>query len=176
MEKVYTPFVYLAKKCYFAKMYMSPNDTPTTDIKGIAVVRGDTSTFTRDIQLQVIDAILNNPHDPLPVVRRIMENASDRVKQTDKAEFIKSKKLNANYKNPDGQIQVQVARKMKERGQEAPQVGDKVEYLVSKGNKKQKISERADHPDYVDDLDFEYYVKTQLTQPLSRTLKVVKYV
>jgi DNA polymerase delta subunit 1 len=58
MEKTYLPFVYLAKKCYFATKYEHKDDEGTLDIAGVALARGDSSQLTKDLQLDVIKAIL----------------------------------------------------------------------------------------------------------------------
>jgi DNA polymerase elongation subunit (family B) len=86
--------------------------------------------------------------------------------------LVKSKKLGSNYKNPDGLVQVRVAKRMKLRGQEEPQAGQRVYYLVGNGKSK-RICDRADNPDHVQDLDYDYYIDSQILKPLKRLLNVV---
>jgi DNA polymerase delta subunit 1 len=175
MEKVYKPMIYLAKKCYAAVMYESPTDTPRIDIKGIAVARGDCSIMTRKLQLDVINAVFNNPTEPWPVVKEIITEAVTLLKQKDKNDLIKTVKLGTSYKNPSGQVSVNVVARMKKRGQEEPLPGERVPYLVTRNKKRKRISDRADHPDHVakGELDYEYYIDSQILKPLKRFLDIL---
>ena len=69
-------------------------------------------------------------------------------------------------------VSLQVANKMKARGQEEPQAGDLVPFLVGIGTST-KIVDRADHPDHVVDVDYYYYIDRQIIKPLVRILDVL---
>jgi DNA polymerase elongation subunit (family B) len=172
MEKVYTPFVYLAKKNYFAIMYETPSGVGKFDVKGIALARGDSSKLTKDLQLTIISSILNNPENPWKGVKTLVQDAIKTIKSTDRDMFIKTKKLGSGYKHPERQIQTCVVAKMVARGQQEPVPGDLVPYLVARGTKR-KISEMADHPDYVEELDYSYYIDSQVIKPLTRFFGVL---
>ena len=85
--------------------------------------------------------------------------------------LIKSKKLGAAYKFPERQVQYEVARRMKERGQDAPQVGERVCYLVGRGDR--GACKRADNPVDVTEIDYGYYVESQILKPMKRFLHVL---
>jgi len=172
MEKVYKPMLYVAKKCYAAMMFESPTDQGKLDVKGMAMVKGDSSGLIRKLQLGVIQAVMQNPRNAWPAVKQLVQTAIDEIKSADKSTLVKRVKLNSGYKNPDGLIQVQVAKRMKLRGQQEPQPGELVPYIVAKGPAK-NISARADHPNHVLDIDYNYYINRQIMLPLERILAVV---
>ena len=175
MEKVYKPMCYVAKKMYAAIMYESPTAKGTLDVKGLALVKGDSSQLTRTLQHDVINAIMRNPTDAWSVVEGMINDAIATIKQLDKSKLIKQSKLGSElcYKNPAAVVSLQVANKMKARGQEEPQAGDLVPFLVGVGTST-KIVDRADHPDHVVDVDYYYYIDRQIIKPLVRILDVLK--
>ena len=177
MEKVYYPMLYLAKKSYAAIMYESPTDTPTNiDIKGIAVARGACSAMTRKTQLDVIKAVFASPTNSWQVVKDIIREAIFLLRQKAKGDLVKTVKLGAGYKNPSRQISVCVVEKMVARGQEEPTPGERVPYLVAKSKKRKRITDHVDHPDYIskNDLDYDYYVDSQILKPLKRFLDILQ--
>jgi DNA polymerase elongation subunit (family B) len=172
MEKVYTPMVYLAKKTYAAIMYEAPLDKGKLDVKGMALVKGDSSTLTSKLQLDVIEVIMQTPLNAWPAVEALVKSAIASIKNIDKSVLVKSVKLGSSYKNPDSVTSVQVAKKMKARGQQEPQPGELVPYLVGT-SMSSKVSSRADHPDFVLNLDYTYYIDAQIIKPLTRILDIL---
>jgi DNA polymerase delta subunit 1 len=81
-----------------------------------------------------------------------------------------SKQLKTDYKT-DNHAHVQVAKKMRDRapGSE-PQTGDRVRYVIVKGDKKSKLYEKSEDPVYVMEqkipLDYDYYFKNQMLTPI----------
>jgi DNA polymerase elongation subunit (family B) len=166
-EKVYRPMCYVGKKMYAAMMFESPDDTEgKLDVKGLAAVKSNTSKLTMDLQTTIINTIMRNPRDAWSEVKVIVQKAIQDIRTYDKSTFIKSTKLSDNYKDPDNITQVLVAKKMQLRGQQEPQVGERVTYLVAKGDS-HRVCDRADHPDFVskENLDYDYYIDAQIVKP-----------
>ena len=92
--------------------------------------------------------------------------------RNDVQDLVKSRKLGCKYKFPERQVQVQVAKRMVARGDEVPQVGDRVYYLIGTGDGK-NISTRADAPNAVTDIDYDYYVNAQIIKPMKRILDML---
>jgi DNA polymerase elongation subunit (family B) len=170
-EKVYTPMIYLRKKCYAAMMYETPSSNPSLDIKGVAISRGDTSPYTRALQLSVINLVMSGTDELWSKVLVLMTSAIQSVRQTDPLLLVKSRKLGAEYKFPDRQVQFQVAQRMKSRGEDAPQVGERVSWLVGVGSG--GIASRADIPTHVTEIDYKYYIDSQIIKPMKRILEAL---
>ena len=60
---------------------------------------------------------------------------------------------------------------MKARGQPTPSVGERVYYLVGVGEG--GISKRADHPDYITEIDYQYYIDSQIFKPMKGILNIL---
>ena len=171
MEKVYTPMLYLKKKMYAAVMYEHSTGKGKLDIKGIALARGDSSSLTKQLQLKTIEIIMKNPDSAWEPVKKLIVDAIQSIKEQDRKTLVKSKKLGDNYKFPDRQVQACVVERMKSRRQDAPQVGERVYYLVGKGVG--GVCQRADNPENVSDIDYDYYVESQILKPMKGILDVL---
>ena len=73
---------------------------------------------------------------------------------------------------------VKLAERMKKRDKNsAPQVGDRVSYVMIKGAKDQKTWEKAEDPIYVLNndiaLDYNYYIEHQLKNPVTRIFEPI---
>lgn len=83
----------------------------------------------------------------------------------------------SDYKNHNA-AHVSLAMKLKKRDPgSAPQVGDRVPYIITKGLKKQAAYERSEDPVYVLEhsipIDTEYYLTNQLSKPLTRIFEPI---
>ena len=171
MEKVYYPMIYLKKKCYAAIMYENATDKGKIDVKGIALARGDSSALTKRLQEETISIVLRQPSTAWPLVLTLIQGAIMTIRDADPKLLIKSKKLGDNYKYPERQVQYEVVKRMTERGQDAPQVGERVYYLVGTGAG--GVCKRADSPASVTELDYSYYIDSQILKPMKRFLDVL---
>ena len=163
--------LYIKKKMYAAIMYTHPNDNGVLDIKGIALARGDASSLTKSLQLEVIRAIMRKPHDAWEDVKALVSHAISTIKECDPQTLVKSRKLGSDYKYPERQVQACVAKKMADRGQAAPCVGDRVYYLVGEGEG--GICQRADNPDDVEFIDYAYYIESQICKSMKNILRIL---
>jgi DNA polymerase elongation subunit (family B) len=154
-------------------MYETPTSKGTLDVKGMALVKGDSSELTRTLQLKVITAIMQKPKEAWSTVESLVKEAITEIKTIDKTKLIKHVKLGSDYKNPEAVISFRVAKRIKVRGQQEPQPGELVPFLVGISSST-KIVDRADYPDHVTNIDYSYYIDRQIIKPLTRILDVLK--
>ena len=157
---------------YAAKMYTKPSDKGKLDVKGIALTRGDSCILTKNLQLATINHIITNPRNAWEGVRLLVNQAISTIKTQDRNMLVRSKKLGANYKYPDRQVHVCVVNKMKARGQIVPSIGDRVHYLIGVGSG--GVCAKADCPEYVAEIDYDWYVDAMIFKPMSDILGVLE--
>jgi DNA polymerase delta subunit 1 len=172
-EKVYYPWLLMAKKKYAGLFWSKKENYDKMDCKGIESVRRDNCGMVR----YVVDTCLKKILIELDVngaiefcKKIISEVLQNRI---DISLLIITKSLSKSsdeYSNP--QAHVALAERMKKRNPEtAPNIGDRVPYVIIKGDKKTKISERAEDPLWVLEqgliIDTQYYLE-QLINPLCR--------
>jgi DNA polymerase delta subunit 1 len=173
-EKIFHPWILLAKKRYAGLMH-EPQDDGTMrftklDAKGIELVRRDNCAFAKRCQKKVLDALLYKI-DPLLACRELAAEldalVQDKVPLLD---FKLSKSRRKDYVNED-LPHLAVVDKMRRRnpGSE-PQVGDRVPYVlcIVPNNGKAKTFEKAEdiayvreHPDECK-IDRLYYLQHQV--------------
>ncbi|XP_026190988.1 DNA polymerase delta catalytic subunit [Cyclospora cayetanensis] len=175
-EKVYCPFLLMNKKRYAGLLYTNPTKFDKIDSKGIETVRRD---FSMLVQIMV-DTVLKKM-----LIERDVENAKayTRTKISDLLQnkidlslLVQTKslgKLDYDTKLPH----VELAKKLRKRDPgTAPNVGDRVSYVVIQGSKGQAQYERAEDPLYVLEnnlpIDTQHYLET-LKGPLMRIFEGV---
>lgn len=187
-EKVYFPYLLMAKKRYCGLLWTRPDKYDKLDAKGIESVRRDNCALVRD----TINACLH-----LLLVKRDVNGAIEFVKNTisallqnkvDLSLLVITKALGKRTQTAEGksskntytakQAHVELAQRMQQRdAANAPSVGDRIAYVMLKGVKGQKAYELAEDPIYVlqNDLplDFEYYLEKQLKLPLTRLFDAI---
>ncbi|KAL8272885.1 hypothetical protein Esti_003194 [Eimeria stiedai] len=175
-EKVYCPFLLMNKKRYAGLLYTSPTKFDKIDSKGIETVRRD---FSLLVQVMV-DTVLRKM-----LIERDVENAKAYTRskiadllqnKIDLSLLVQTKslgKLDYDTKLPH----VELAKKLRKRDPgTAPNVGDRVSYVVIQGSKGQAQYERAEDPLYVLEnnlpIDTQHYLET-LKGPLMRIFEGV---
>ncbi|PWA03240.1 hypothetical protein BB558_000586 [Smittium angustum] len=176
-EKVYFPYLLINKKRY-AGLYWTKTETwDKLDTKGIETVRRDNSPL---VQL-LIERCLR-----LLLVDRDVKGAVDYAKNTisdllqnkvDLSKLIITKQL-SKKDYAAKQAHVELAEKMRKRDAgSAPQVGDRVAYVIVKGSKGAAAYEKAEDPLYVLTnglpIDSKYYLENQLKNPLTRIFEPI---
>jgi len=179
-EKVYRPYLLMAKKRYAGLAFASPDSAPKLDTKGIETVRRDWSDLVRQGLERTLHLLLRpDGQDGVASAISYVRNLCDEVRQN-KVDFralIISKSLGRDEyaaKLPH----VTVAEKLRKRDPaSAPSIGDRVPYLVLGGAAKSNVNERAEDPLYALEhelpIDAEYYLEKQLKQPLIRVFELV---
>ena len=150
MEAVYFPFLIMQKKRYAFFKYENPRDFTQgcMGVKGIEIVRRDTSTFVRDALTRVVDALMH--HRSLPqaygaVVDAVEALVHDRVPMES---LVLTKRLRDGYSSNDIP-HLRVAQKIEARVPgSGPQIGDRVPFIILRGASS-KVCDRAESPSYV---------------------------
>ncbi len=173
-EKVFKRFLPLTKKRYAALYFEKGKDgwKEGMETKGIETVRRDWCDLTSETIERVLDIILKKNDIKLAV--EYFKNVVDDMI----AGKIPIKKLvitKTMTKRADGYAGIQphaeLVKKIRKRSPaEAPGVGDRVGYVITKGL--ELLSKRAEDPLYVIErgleIDSKYYIENQMLPPLER--------
>jgi DNA polymerase delta subunit 1 len=177
-EKVYYPYLLMSKKKYAGMFWTKPDKPDKMDCKGIESVRRDNCGIVRYAVDRVLHKILEQQDIAGSVafckgiISEILQN------RIDLSLLIITKAYSRDadaYKSP--QAHIVLAQKMAQRNPAtAPVVGDRIPYVIVKGDKKAKMFEKAEDPLYVLEndvpIDAQYYID-QLISPLCRILTPV---
>lgn len=175
-EKVYYPYLLMNKKRYAGLYWTNCEKWDKLDAKGIETVRRDNCLLVRNVVSTCLKKIL---------IDRSVDDAIKYVKQTisdllqnklDISLLVITKALGKSAKSDDyanKQAHVELAERMRKRDpSSAPQVGDRVPYVMIEAAKGAKAYEKSEDPIYVLDnnipIDTQYYLDNQLAKPLKR--------
>lgn len=175
-EKVYFPYLLMNKKRYAGLYWTNCEKWDKLDAKGIETVRRDNCLLVRNVVSTCLKKIL---------IDRSVDDAIKYVKQTisdllqnklDISLLVITKALGKSAKSDDyanKQAHVELAERMRKRDpSSAPQVGDRVPYVMIEAAKGAKAYEKSEDPIYVLDnnipIDTQYYLDNQLAKPLKR--------
>ena len=180
LEKVYCPFFLYSKKRYAAKMWTEQNGEivmEKVDIKGLQTVRRDLCPFSRRVCKEILDLMFES-EDPTAAKNHALKRANELMDgKVSMKDLILSKSMKGmgDYINPEKQVHVRVAEKMRQRnpGSE-PRQGNRVPYVII-NNGKEKAFDKSEDPAYVEEnnirLDYRYYFMHQLLKPVSDLLE-----
>jgi len=177
-EKTFWPFILLSKKRYIANKYEFDIDHYKQSSMGVVLRRRDNANIVKTIYGGIIDIILNETN-----IGKSIEFLNDSLQkmitgQYPLEEFIISKSLKSDYKDPTRISHKVLADRMKERDPgSAPQVNDRLPYAYiqvdpTKFKKGATIlqGDRIEHPTYIREnklkLDYEFYLTNQLMNPI----------
>eukprot|EP01133_Synstelium_polycarpum_P003579 gene3579-4095_t len=173
-EKVYYPYLLMAKKKYAGLYWTKPDNFDRMDVKGLEMVRRDTCLLVRNVVSNILKKLL---------IDKDIEGATEYTKSVisdllqnrlDLSMLVITKALSkTEYKGRV--IHNELAQRMRARDPAtAPNLGDRVPYVVTQGTKGAPIHEKAEDPLYVLQnnimLDTRYYCDKQLKAPLLRIL------
>jgi len=170
----------MAKKRYAGLAWKSLDGKPELETKGIETVRRDWSDLVRQGLDKTLQLLLrpdggDGSAEAITYVRGLVDEL--RQNKVDFRSLVISKSLGRDEyasKTPHSEL----AEKLRKRDPaSAPCVGDRVSYLVLAGAAKSKVYERVEDPLYAleNDLpvDADYYLESQLKQPLVRVFEHV---
>merc|ERR1711865_364419 len=175
-EKVYCPYLLLAKKRYAGLYWTKPDAYDKLDTKGLETVRRDNCGLVRQLMETVLDKILIEKSIPAAVeyVQKIIGDLLQNKVDLSLLVITKSLGKGANPEDyASKQAHVELAEKMRKRDpSSAPGSGDRVPYVFTSAAKNVPAYARAEYPLYVLDnnitLDYQHYIEHQLQQPLMR--------
>eukprot|EP00834_Sanchytrium_tribonematis_P001028 NODE_22_length_42145_cov_1.310612.p2 type:complete len:869 gc:universal NODE_22_length_42145_cov_1.310612:3439-833(-) len=176
-EKVYFPYLLMNKKRYAGLYWTKPDKHDKMDAKGIESVRRDNCQLVGNVIDYCLDKILID-RDPNGAVDYAKSVISDLLQnKVDMSHLVITKQLSKEeYENK--QPHVELAKKMKQRDAgSAPNLGDRVAYVIVKGARHAKTYEKSEDPIYVLDnnisIDTQYYLENQLSKPLVRLFEPI---
>ncbi|MEM2122716.1 MAG: DNA polymerase domain-containing protein [Candidatus Bathyarchaeia archaeon] len=167
LEKIYDRILFTEAK----KKYAGLLSDGSLDMVGLEVVRGDWAEIARKAQEETLRILLEGGEvkDAVGNVKRLISEI--RAGKTPLNEFVIWKTLTRPLEEYKVRApHVEVSKRLKERGWRL-EIGDKVGYIVAKGDG--KIYERAVYyPEASEnDVDYEYYVENQVIPAVLRILE-----
>lgn len=172
-EKIYRTFLILTKKRYVGWSFKYDDKwKDSIDMRGIETIRRDWCPLVSELQEEIISIILKegDPQKAITMVKNTIEKLKKGEIGLEKLTVIKS--ITKSIGSYDGMLpHIELARKIMLRNpQEPPKVGDRLSYVIIKGN--QMLSKRAEDPEYVKkhkiDIDADYYIENQILPPIER--------
>jgi len=175
-EKIYKTFLILTKKRYAGWKFYRDHDKWIDEIetRGIETVRRDWCPLVSQTLENVINIILKegDVKKAIDYVKNIFSDIQNNRVPLDQLTVVKG--ITKNIESYEGTApHIELARKLKKRNpQSPPAVGDRVPFVIIKGN--QLLSKRAEDPRYVAEhnlqIDSDYYTECQLFPPIERIL------
>ena len=183
-EKVYFPYLLMNKKRYAGLMWTNEDEYDKMDTKGLETVRRDNCALVRDVVQMCLHKILIG-RDVQGAIAYVKAQISDLLQnKMDISRLVITKSLNKGAEFALGiggkkedykvkQAHVELAARMKKRDPgSAPQMGDRVPYVIITGTKGAANFEKAEDPIFVLEnnvpIDFKWYLTNQLEKPLIR--------
>ncbi|XP_048335093.2 DNA polymerase delta catalytic subunit isoform X2 [Ziziphus jujuba] len=173
-EKVYYPYLLISKKRYAGLLWTKPNKFDKMDTKGIETVRRDNCLLVKNLITECLHKILIDRD--IPGAKQYVKNTiSDLLmNRMDLSLLVITKGLTKT--GDDYEVKaahVELAERMRKRdAATAPNVGDRVPYVIVKAAKGAKAYERSEDPIYVLEnnipIDTQYYLENQISKPLLR--------
>ncbi|KIJ68443.1 hypothetical protein HYDPIDRAFT_124966 [Hydnomerulius pinastri MD-312] len=181
-EKVYLPCVLMAKKRYVGFKYETPDETtPTFDAKGIETVRRD-GVPAQSKMTETCLKILFRTQD-LSEVKDYCCRSWSKILRSKASiqDFIFAKEVRMGTysdKAPPPPGVAVAARRMLEDENDEPQYGDRVPYVIVRGNPQTRLVDRAVTPEELlanhhMHIDAAYYISRVLIPPLERVFNLV---
>lgn len=180
-EKVYFPYLLMNKKRYAGLLWTNADKYDKLDAKGLETVRRDNCLLVR----RMVDTCLRKI-----LIERDVQGAIEYAKGTisdllqnkmDISMLVISKSLgksadDADYANKQAHVELAMRMKKRDPGS-APNVGDRVAYVIIQAAKGAPAYEKSEDPVYVLDnnlpIDTEYYLTNQLSNPLTRIFEPI---
>lgn len=179
-EKVYYPYLLINKKRYAGLYFSSSADThDKMDCKGIETVRRDNCPLVANLINTCLQKILID-RDPDGAVDHAKEVISDLLcNRIDISQLVITKELTRTAQEYAGkQAHVELAERMRKRDAgSAPNLGDRVPYVIIKAAKGAAAYMKSEDPIYVLEnnipIDTQYYLEQQLSKPLLRIFEPI---
>lgn len=173
-EKVYWPYLLISKKRYAGLLWTKPEKYDKMDTKGIETVRRDNCLLVKNLVTECLHKILIDRDIP-GAIQYVKNTISDLLmNRMDLSLLVITKgltKAGDAYENKTAHVEL--AERMRKRdAATAPNVGDRVPYVIIKAAKGAKAYEKSEDPIYVLEnnipIDPQYYLENQLSKPLLR--------
>lgn len=174
MEKVYDGYLLLKKKRYAGLAVTCLGKPPKMDVKGIEMVRRDCAPFVKRCQEQSLRVLLyeKDVNQAKQIVGAAMDGLVNNTLPFE--DYILTCEMKRSYAS-DNMLQVQVAKKMRERnpGSE-PASGDRMQFVIIENEFSVKYLKGED-AEYAKThqipLDRHYYMEKQMQRPIMDVLQ-----
>jgi len=188
-EKVYFPYLLMNKKRYAGLMWTKVEKYDYMDTKGLETVRRDNCSLVREVIQTSLNKILIGQDVP-GAINYVKSQIADLLQnKMDISRLVITKSLNKGAEYALGlggkkedykmkQAHVELAARMKKRDAgSAPQMGDRVPYIIITAAKNVATYEKAEDPIYVLEnnlpIDCKWYLTNQLSKPLTRIFEPI---
>lgn len=178
-EKVYFPYLLINKKRYAGLFWTNPVKHDKMDCKGLETVRRDNCPLVANLINACLKLILID-RNPDGAVEHVKQTISDLLcNKVDISNLVITKELTKTDDEYAGkQAHVELANRMKKRDPgSAPQLGDRVPYVIIAAAKKTAAYLKSEDPIYVLEnnipIDTQYYLDNQLSKPLLRIFEPI---
>ncbi|XP_060084003.1 DNA polymerase delta catalytic subunit-like [Ylistrum balloti] len=178
-EKVYFPYLLINKKRYAGLYWTNPEKHDKMDCKGIETVRRDNSPIVANLINTCLQMILIE-RDPNGAVEYAKQTISDLLcNRIDISQLVITKELTKTDDEYSAkQAHVELAHRIKKRDPgSAPQLGDRVPYVIIAAAKKTAAYMKSEDPIFVLEnnipIDTQYYLENQLSKPLLRIFEPI---
>ncbi|XP_074567466.1 DNA polymerase delta catalytic subunit [Curcuma longa] len=178
-EKIYYPYLLISKKRYAGLYWTKPDSFDKMDTKGIETVRRDNCLLVKNLVNECLHKILIDRDVP-GAVQYVKNTISDLLmNRVDLSLLVITKgltKTGSDYSVKSAHVEL--AEKMRKRdAATAPNVGDRVPFVIIKGTKDAKAYEKSEDPIYVLEnnipIDPQYYLTNQISKPLLRIFEPI---
>ncbi|EYU19050.1 hypothetical protein MIMGU_mgv1a023718mg, partial [Erythranthe guttata] len=178
-EKVYYPYLLISKKRYAGLYWTNPQKFDKMETKGIETVRRDNCMLVKNMVTECLDKILMERDIPA-AVQYVKNMISDLLRnRMDLSLLVITKALTKTrdiYKVKAAHVEL--ADWMSKRdAATAPNVGDRVAYVIVKAETNAKAYERSEDPIFVLEnnipIDHKYYLENQISKPLMKIFEPI---
>ena len=177
-EKVFAPFLLMAKKRYAGVLYTNPDKPDKIDAKGVESMRRDNCPLLRFAVEGIFRRLLKDNDKDAAVSYAASKVQALKEGRVDLAQLVVSKSLSRRedeYANPKAMAHVVLAQTLRRRDPAAaPKVGDRVPYVLLRAVKGSKTYECVEDPAYALEhglpIDYDHYLQQQLRKPILRIL------
>jgi len=180
LEKIYEKYLLLSKKRYVGYIVDKKGALLSIDKKGVVIKRRDNCGYLKEIYTQLIKMVMENKGKGVNKIYKYLAEKIDALLNGNVPieQLIIVKSIKGEYKATN-LPQIQVAKKMKERGKYVT-AGTRISYIfVETENKKDPQYLKAEDPDWYlknqDTLkiDYLYYLEKQISTPVDEVLEIV---
>lgn len=171
-EKVYYPYLLLAKKRYAGLYWTNPIKHDKMDAKGIVTVRRDNCQLVRNVINTCLHLILEKKSVNMAKEYAQTVISDLLMNRMDISMLVITKALSRKEEDYTAkQAHVELARRMRLRDPAtAPRIGDRVPYVIINAHKDAKGYEKSEDPIFALEnnipVDAKYYLEHQLKRPL----------
>ncbi|KAF4377123.1 hypothetical protein F8388_017527 [Cannabis sativa] len=171
-EKVYYPYLLISKKRYAGLFWTNPDKFDKMDTKGIETVRRDNCLLVKNLVNECLHKILIDRDVP-GAVQYVKNTISDLLMNRMDLSLLGLTKTGDDYEVKTAHVEL--AERMRKRdAATAPNVGDRVPYVIIKAAKGAKAYEKSEDPIYVLEnnipIDPQYYLENQISKNASKEL------